>query len=109
MDATAPPAPDEDDLDAPGLPDRLVRKAETAVLGRLRSGYRVLRLRDPPTGTRVELCTLFVRITRGAVPHEWATLKELRCRERALRAQLAQRTVELEQANALVGELHGPS
>ena len=33
MDATAPPAPDEDDLDAPGLPDRLVRKAETAVLG----------------------------------------------------------------------------
>lgn len=34
MDATAPPAPDEDDLDAPGLPDRLVRKAETAVLGR---------------------------------------------------------------------------
>ena len=34
MDATAPLAPDEDDLDAPGLPDRLVRKAETAVLGR---------------------------------------------------------------------------
>ena len=34
MDATAPPAADENDLDAPGLPDRLLRKAETAVLGR---------------------------------------------------------------------------
>ena len=33
MDATAPPAADENDLDAPGLPDRLLRKAETAVLG----------------------------------------------------------------------------
>ena len=34
MDATTSTAPDEDDLDAPGLPDRLLRKAETAVLGR---------------------------------------------------------------------------
>ena len=34
MGATAPTATDEDDLDAPGLPDRLLRKAETAVLGR---------------------------------------------------------------------------
>jgi len=36
---------------------------ESAVLGRLRRGYRVLLLRLPKTGTRIELCYLFVRIS----------------------------------------------
>jgi len=34
MDANASHESSEDDVDAPGLPDRLLRKAETAVLGR---------------------------------------------------------------------------
>jgi hypothetical protein len=44
--------------------DREVAYA-TAVLGRLRKGYRVLLLRSP-LGTRIELCYLFVRITFGS-------------------------------------------
>jgi len=41
---------------------------ETALLGRLRGGYRVLQLRSM-LGTRIELCYLFVRITFGTVPN----------------------------------------
>ena len=37
---------------------------ETCVLGRVRSGYRVFRLRSA-LGTRIELCLLFVKITLG--------------------------------------------
>ena len=47
----------------------LDRKAEvayeTAVLGRLRSGYRCIELRARSTGTKIELCTLFVHIQMG--------------------------------------------
>jgi hypothetical protein len=74
----------------------------------------VLRLREPSTGTRIELCALLVRVTCGKLPHEWATLKDLRCRERALRAQLAERdtqlaqlTAELERANQALGQCVG--
>lgn len=41
---------------------------ETALLGRLRGGYRVLQQRSM-LGTRIELCYLFVRITFGTVPN----------------------------------------
>ena len=37
---------------------------ETAVLGRLRRGYRVFQLRGP-LGTRIEICYMFVRISFG--------------------------------------------
>ena len=45
---------------------------ETAVLGRLRPGYRVLRLRDS-LGTRIAHCYLLVHIRHGSMQHEWAT------------------------------------
>ena len=43
---------------------------ETAVLGRLRGGYRVFQLRGP-LGTRIELCYLFVHISFESDP--WAS------------------------------------
>ena len=62
---------------------------ETCVLGRLRSGYRVLRMRDSSLGTRIELCVVLVRITTGAMPHMWATPREWLLRERALRRRIS--------------------
>ena len=52
---------------------------ETAVLGRLRGGYRVFRLRSM-NGTRIELCYLLARISFGSEVNEWATPRELRAR-----------------------------
>ena len=50
---------------------------ETAVLGRLRHGYRVLQLRGT-LGTRIELCYLFVKISFGSEPNLWATPRHMR-------------------------------
>ena len=50
---------------------------ETAVLGRLRHGYRVLQLRGM-LGTRIELCYLFVKISFGSEPNLWATPRHIR-------------------------------
>ena len=49
---------------------------ETAVLGRLRGGYRVFQLRGP-LGTRIELCYLFVRVTFGTEPNRWGTPRQV--------------------------------
>ena len=50
---------------------------ETAVLGRLRGGYRVLQMRSV-LGTRIELCYLFIKISFGSEPNLWATPRQLR-------------------------------
>ena len=50
---------------------------ETAVLGRLRGGYRVLQMRSV-LGTRIELCYLLVKISFGSEPNLWATPRQLR-------------------------------
>jgi len=49
---------------------------ETAVLGRLRPGYRILQLRDRRHGTRVELCYVLVRISFGSEQQLWATPRQ---------------------------------
>jgi len=49
---------------------------ETCVLGRLRGGYRILRLRSM-LGTRIELACLFVRISFGYESNIWMTLRQL--------------------------------
>ena len=49
---------------------------ETAVLGRLRRGYRVLQLRSQ-LGTRIELCYLFVRIIFGSMPNTRGTPRQV--------------------------------
>jgi len=51
---------------------------ETAVLGRLRGGYRVLHLRSSAFGTRIELCYLFVHISFSSEPNTWPTTRQLR-------------------------------
>ncbi|KAL1527507.1 hypothetical protein AB1Y20_008897 [Prymnesium parvum] len=53
---------------------------ETAVLGRLRRGYRVFRLRSS-LGTRIELCCLFVRIEWSTQPNLWSTPRQLRLQQ----------------------------
>ena len=50
---------------------------EKAVLGRLRRGYRILQLRGP-LGTRIGLCCLFVKISFGSEPNEWANPRQVR-------------------------------
>jgi len=50
---------------------------ETAVLGRLRSGYRVLQLRSL-LGTRIECCFLFVNVSLVAEPNSWITPRHAR-------------------------------
>jgi hypothetical protein len=47
----------------------------TAVLGRLRGGYRILQMRGP-LGTRIELCYLFVQVSFGTERHLWATSRQ---------------------------------
>ena len=49
---------------------------ETAVLGRLRPGYRVFQLRSE-LGTRIELCYLLVKISFGSEPNQWPTARQL--------------------------------
>ena len=50
---------------------------ETAVLGRLRRGFRVLQMRGS-LGTRIELCYLLVKITFRAEANLFATPRQLR-------------------------------
>jgi len=52
---------------------------ETAVLGRLRGGFRVLQLRGP-LGTRIELCCLFVHVSFVGEANLWPTARQLRMR-----------------------------
>ena len=53
---------------------------ETAVLGRLRGGYRVFQMRST-LGTRIEICFLFVHISFGIdVRNQWLTARQLRLR-----------------------------
>ena len=48
---------------------------ETAVLGRLRHGYRVFQLRSP-LGTRIELCYLLVKISFGSLDNLWRSARQ---------------------------------
>ena len=60
---------------------------ETAVLGALRTGYRCFQLRQPRTGTRIELCSLLVHIEATEEPHLWAEAETLR--KQVMRQQVA--------------------
>jgi len=48
---------------------------ESVVLGRLRPGHRVLQLRSSATGTRIELCCVFIRISFGVEPNLQVTAR----------------------------------
>ena len=48
----------------------------SAVLGRLRRGYRIFQMRSN-LGTRIELCYLFVRVRISTVHNLWATPRQV--------------------------------
>jgi len=50
---------------------------ETAVLSRLRRGYRVFRMRDE-LGTRIQLCHVLVKISFGSEANQFVTATQLR-------------------------------
>jgi len=56
----------------------------SAVLGRLKCGYRVFMLRSQ-LGTRIELCFLLVHISKGHVSNHWQTQRQLRAELSRLR------------------------
>jgi len=63
---------------------------ETAVLGRLCRGYRVIQMRSA-FGTRIELCYVFVRVSFGSEPNFWATPRQLRIQSSIMRESLAKK------------------
>ena len=62
---------------------------ETAVVGRLRRGYRVFCLRSL-LGTRIELCYLFVHISFGTEWNDWIPPTQLRRRTKRHQGDLRQ-------------------
>jgi len=81
----------------------------TAILGRLRHGYRIFQLRSS-LGTRIELAYVFVRITFGSVANnQWGNLSQVTAGLRELNSQAHQRISELEEElNKLRTSKHGP-
>lgn len=70
---------------------------ETAVLGRLRRGYRVFRMRNA-FGTRVELCYLLVHIEFGKEANNWIAPAALRLQAEKKNAELSSLAEHLEAA-----------
>jgi len=66
---------------------------ETAVLGRLRGGYRVVQLRGP-LGTRIELAYVLVRISFDRRENVWPTRRQLRLENTQSRRKLMQLSQE---------------
>jgi hypothetical protein len=54
---------------------------EVAVLGRLRSGYRILQMRSP-LGTRIECCYLFIKVSLGSEHNMWMSQRQVCLRPR---------------------------
>jgi len=73
---------------------------ESAVLGRLRNGYRVFQMRSL-LGTRIELAYLFVRIRSGTQPNLWVTPRQLRVRSQMLESQMALKMSSMDETIAL--------
>ena len=74
---------------------------ETVVLGRLRSGYRVLQLRSSSFGTRIELCVLFLHIRfRTEQKNLWATPRQLRVQSSAKDMQNEEQRKRIEELEA---------
>ena len=74
---------------------------ETAVLGRLRSGYRVLQLRSS-FGTRIELCYLLVQIRLRMERSLFATPRQLRVQSSAKDVQNKEQRRRIEELEAML-------
>jgi len=78
----------------------------TALLGRLRRGYRIFPMRSM-LGTRIELCCVLVCITFGSEANSWVTVRQLRIqnaivksRTEAQRAQIEKQRQHIEMLEA---------
>jgi len=72
---------------------------ETAVLGRLRAGYRVFRMRST-FGTRIELCYLLVHIAFESELHLWLSPRQLRIQSRKQHANMTETVVRAARRHA---------
>jgi len=80
-----------------GVTDRGQEVAyETALLGRLREGYRVFQMRGL-LGTRIEICYLFARISRASEVNVWQTPRQLRLTSNQQREEISFLMQELSQ------------
>ena len=68
---------------------------ETAILSRLRNGYRVLQLRGL-LGTRIELCLLLIRVTVGSHRNLWNSSRQMRLQIALERQRLREQRVQAE-------------
>jgi len=78
---------------------------ESAVLGRLRRGYRCLQLRSL-LGTKIELCHLLVHVDLGSEVNVWQTIRQQTRQlkeQQAAKRNLTKRIAELEAAVARSG------
>ena len=85
---------------------------ETAVLGRLRGGYRVFQLRGE-LGTRIQCCYLLVKISFGIEPNQWPAPSHLRLFNLSRKTQVSELQLRIKaQANEIkaqaneISELH---
>eukprot|EP00966_Prymnesium_polylepis_P270097 6239557-Prymnesium_polylepis.1 len=76
---------------------------ETAVLGRLRPGYRVLQLRGA-YGTRIECAYLFLRISFTSEVNQWGTSRHKEKQLREMREAHVMWSKRIEGLEAFVGE-----
>jgi len=81
---------------------------ETAVLGRLRHGYRVLQLRGM-LGTRIELCYLFVKVSFGTEHNFWATPRQQETQLREQERQLFGQRKRIEELQAALRKTNSSS
>jgi len=75
---------------------------ESAVLGRLKRGFRVLQMRSLPGGTRIELCFILVKIGFGNEAHVAMTSRQMRLQSKL---QLKSRGTAVDQIKKLKQEL----
>ena len=77
---------------------------ETAMLGRLRRGFRVLQLRGP-LGTRIELAYLLVKVSFGWEDNQWSTQRQQNMQLRDQTRRIAELESRLTEICDLVPEL----
>ena len=78
------------------------------MLGRLRRGYRVFRLRSM-LGTRIELCHLFVKVSFGSEDNKWASPTDLHNRHSVQEQELASLKMDLEKRKRMANGSPGTS
>jgi len=77
---------------------------ETAILGRLRGGFRVFQLRGV-LGTRIELCFLLVRVSFGTLFNNWATARQQAEQYQQQKSRVREQRKRIEQLEAVLNRI----